>query len=334
MVDQGLSAGAGAGLAEGEPVKTRYRVRNWREYDRALVQRGSLTVWFDEEFLRDNWKPAASGKCGAPWQYSDTAIQTLLTIKQVFHLTFRSLEGFAGSLMTLMGSKHKVPDHTHMSRRGKTLSVVIPRQKQGAEPVHLVVDSTGLKVYGEGEWKVRLHGAGKRRTWRKIHLGVDADTKGVLSVEVTTADWTDAEVLPSLLEQIDSPVAQVGADGAYDTKDCYDAIAEKEAIAAIPPRTNAVLWGDDHPRDAVLSQIEKEGMAAWKVSANYHRRSLAENAMYRLKQLFGDKLSARCLDTQTAEVHCRIAAMNIMTTLGMPVSAPHGKGASKIGAAA
>jgi len=129
-----------------------------------------------------------------------------------------------------------VPDHTHMSRRAGEISVKIPRRPRKG-PTHVVVDSTGLKIFGEGEWKVRQHGVGKRRTWRKIHLAVDETTKDVIGIEVTTADWGDSEVFPGLLDQVEGDVSQVSADGAYDTKGCHAAIADRDARATFPRGT-------------------------------------------------------------------------------------------------
>jgi hypothetical protein len=305
-----------AGLASG---KAKWKVTNWPDYDRALVQRGNVTVWFDEDFLRQHWQGAATGKRGAPLRYSERAIQTLLMLKAVFGLTYRALEGFARSLMQMMGLDFPVPDHSHMSRRAKCLRVAIPcRERQG--PIHLVVDSTGLKIYGEGEWKVRQHGAGKRRTWRKVHLAVDGNEKDVIGVEVTTVEWGDCEVFEGLVEQVEGEIAQIDGDSAYDTRKAYAVAAARQARLVVPPRENAAFWEEGHPRNDVLAQIAKQGLAAWKRSSGYHRRSLAENAIYRLKQLFGGKLACRLFETQVTEVHARVAAMNVMTYLGMPVS--------------
>jgi hypothetical protein len=171
-----------------------------------------------------------------------------------------------------------------MSRRAGEISVKIPRRPRKG-PTHVVIDSTGLKIFGEGEWKVRQHGVGKRRTWRKMHLAVDETTKDIIGIEVTTADWGDSEVFPGLLDQVDGDVSQVSADGAYDTKGCHAAIADRDARATIPPREGAVPWGNDHPRDAILKEIDVKGSAGWKNDSGYHRRSLAENMMYRVKQL-------------------------------------------------
>jgi hypothetical protein len=301
--------------------KVQYRVTNGPEYDRALVRRGSLTIWFDEAFLQDRWRPAPTGKRGAPFQYSDTAIQARLTLKAVFDLPYRMVEGLAGSIVQWMGVALSIPDHTLMSRRAKTLSVMIPRRSRSG-PIDVVVDSTGLKVYGEGEWKVRQHGAGKRRTWRKVHLAIDADVKDVLAVEVTTEQWTDSEVFAGLLEQMDDPIGHVRGDGAYDTHDVYTAAGERGAEVTIPPRANAVPWTPDHPRTQALAAIAAQGLPAWKQAVGYHRRSLAENAMYRFKQLLGDRLASRLFETQVTEVQVRVAALNVMTYLGMPVSVP------------
>ena len=313
--------------AESPQSKAEYRVRNWPEYDRALVQRGSLTVWFDEAYVRDHWTPAGTGQRGAPWVYSDLAIQLLLVLKAVFHLPYRGLEGFARSLMLLMELTLPIPDHSHLSRRAKTLQVAIPRRAP-QEPLHVVVDSTGLKIFGEGEWKVRQHGVGKRRTWRKVHWAVDTRTKDTIGVEVTTVEWTDGEVFSGLIEQIEGPIAQIDADGAYDTREVYQTGGARGAKVVVPPRENAVPWEADHPRTQALAEIAEQGLAGWKKSSGYHRRSLAENAMYRLKQLFGESLASRQIETQVTEVHARIAAMNIMTALGMPVSVRVGSIAS------
>jgi len=169
---------------------------------------------------------------------------------------------------------------------------------------------------------VRQHGAGKRRTWRKVHLAVDADVKDVLAVEVTTEQWTDSDVLAGLLEQIDDPIGHLRGDGAYDTHDVYTAAGQRGAEVTIPPRANAVPWAPDHPRTHALAVIAAQGLPAWKQAVGYHRRSIAENAIYRLQQLFGDRLASRLFETQVIEVQVRGAALNVMTYLGMPISVP------------
>lgn len=253
------------------------------------------------------------------------AIQVCLTLKTLFRLPYRATEGLLKSLMRLSGLNLPVPDHTHMSRRAATLEVKIPRRpRTGA--THVVVDSTGLKVFGEGEWKVRQHGVGKRRTWRKIHLAVDATAKDIIGIEVTTADWHDNAVLPDLLAQVEGEVAQVLADGAYDTEGAHAAIAERDAKATIPPRKGAVCWGNGPPCDVILAEIAAKGREGWKEESGDHRRSLAENMMYRLEQL-GDRLFSREFDRQVAESYVRAAILNPFTSLGMPQSVRVGQNA-------
>lgn len=308
-----------SGNALEQAKKLKWRVTNWSEYDRALVQRGNLSLWFDAEYIEKNWTPEPNGKRGAQFKYSDVAIQMLLMLKALFHLPYRTLEGFARSLMHLMGLSLDVPEHTLMSRRSKKLRVVIPHHVK-SEPQHIVVDSTGLKIYGEGEWKVRKHGASKHRRWIKVHLAVDAKEKDIVGVEVTTESWGDSEVFEALIDQTEGDIDQIDADGAYDTRGAYEVAARRGAKLVVPPRANAVKWEVGHPRNDVLDEIEEKGMAAWKSESGYHQRSLSENAMYRLKQLFGNQLASRLFETQVTEVHARIAVMNIITYLGMPKS--------------
>ncbi|MEF8749741.1 MAG: IS5 family transposase [Candidatus Accumulibacter propinquus] len=285
-------------------LKQRYRVTNWSDYDRALVNRGNLTIWFEDEIIRDHWTPAPPVGRGKPGRYSDMALQMCLTIKALFQLPYRATEGLVRSLMRLSPLDLPVPDHSYLSRRAAELLVTIP---------------TGLKIFGEGEWKVRQHGVGKRRTWRKIHLAVDESAKDIIGIEVTTVDWGDSEILPDLLDPIEGAIDQVSADGAYDSHGCHAAIAERGARATMPPREGAVAWGNDHPRDAILQEIEARGSIGWKNESGYHRRSIAEYRMYRLKPL-GDSLYSRTFERQVNEAHVRVAILNTFTTLGMPES--------------
>ena len=304
--------------------KHRYRIRNWRAYNAALVERGSLTVWFDEAHRARWYETERSGKRGAPRRYSDLAVQCGLVIREVFHLPLRATEGFMRSVIDLLGVALTIPDHSTFSRRAAALTVQIGR-RVSQSPRHVVIDATGLKVYGEGEWNRRRHGARRRRTWRKLHLAVDAGNHEVIAAELTAAFVGDAGVLPALLEQLpaDEPVATVAADGAYDTRACHAALLNRQAAALIPPRAGAVAWspladGRTHPRTAIVEHLRQQGSKSWKIESGYHRRSLAETALFRLKTLFGDHLRNRRFDTQTTQAYVRLAAMNTMTRLGMP----------------
>ena len=313
--------------ADKSKKKTVYRVRNWAEYNASLVQRGSITVWIDEEVL-ESWQPQPEGrrKRGGQPKYSDRAIECLLTLKAVFHLPYRQTEGFGKSLIDLMGVNVPIPDSTTLCLRSADLSVALsPSQVQKAK--HIVVDSTGLKVYGEGEWKVRQHGSSKRRTWRKLHLSVNETTHSIEAVVLTEASVDDAEAGKELLEATDDPIEQVSGDGGYDKRKFYEACQQREVKrVAIPPRRNARIWQHGNsskpplPRDQNLRRIRRVGRKRWKQQVGYHRRSLAETTVFRFKLIFGNTLNARSLPRQITEIRIKAAALNRMTQLGMPHS--------------
>jgi len=294
------------------------RIVNWKAYNQALVNRGSITFWIPEDIDRTWFFRGDKTGRGNFKVYSDTAIQSCLMLKAVFHLTLRSLEGFINSIFGLMRLPLKSPDFSLFSKRAGRLQVVIPRRLPGGR-IDVVFDGTGVKIYGEGEWKVREYGAGTRRTWRKLSLAVTPDNWDNVAVELTMVDVGDAEVLPELLEQLgEQEIGRGYGDGAYDTRACYDTIARHGGEAVIPPRDNAAYWEKGHPRNKAVSECRDTSRAAWKIRAGYHFRSLAETAIYRFKRLIGPSLSARNPDNQGTEAYVGIAAINRMNTLGMP----------------
>jgi Transposase DDE domain len=303
--------------------KAAYRIRNWKQYNDALVNRGSLTLWVDQATLQA-WNYQGPTQRGGQFEYSDTAIECLLTLRAVYHLTLRATEGFARSLFDLMALDLPVPDYSTLCRRAATVRVTLPKKAQG--PLHLVIDSTGLKVYGEGEWKVRQHGYSKRRTWLKLHLAVDPQTHEIQAAMVTEPGVTDAEMVPPLLGQVDNPVESAAADGAYDRREVYETLGKRGAKAVIPPRRDAVIQrhgntsGPRLARDENLRRIRKIGRSAWKVESGYHERSLVETAMFRMKTIFGDGVASRSPARQATEAGVRCRALNIMTHQGMPQS--------------
>jgi Transposase DDE domain len=305
------------------PKKIIYRVRNWKQYNEALVRRGSLTLWVDPAAL-GVWRYQGPTQQGAQFEYSDSAIECLLTLRSVYHLTLRATEGFATSLVELMGLDLPVPDYSTLCRRAKTLCISLPKKATG--PLHLVLDSTGLKVYGEGEWKVRKHGYSKRRTWLKLHLAIDPETHEIQAALVSEPGVTDAEAVPDLLRQVANPLEAAEADGAYDQQSVYDALKQRGARAVIPPRRDAKIRrhgnskGPRLDRDENLRRIRQIGRKAWKEESGYHVRSLGETAMFRMKTLFGDEVSSRGSAQQATEMGIRCRAMNIMTHQGMPQS--------------
>jgi len=287
-----------------------------------LKQRGSLTFWVDDEVLNGWLNPTKTGKRGASATYSDLAIATMSTMGSVMHLPSRQTEGFMASLFQLMGVPLPVPDYTTVSRRLGKLRIALPVvERHGAR--HVVVDSTGVKVYGEGEWQVRQQGYSKRRTWRKLHLAVDEATGEILAAVVSTNNVSDDEAFSDLMDSIEGEIEAVSADGADDQRKCYDAIAERGAQAQIPPREDAQYWeaeGETHARNQTLNRIEAVGRAEWKRESGYHRPSLAETMMFRFKSIFGNTCSRRTFDNQAAELLLACAALNRMTHLGMPDS--------------
>jgi hypothetical protein len=305
--------------------KTLYRVKNWPEYDKALVKRGSITFWMSNDFEK-SWMHTGEKQRGSQFDYSDQAILVMLTVKEVFHLTNRGVEGFVRSIFRMMKINLPVPDHSTLSKRGKELKVNLP--KKANQKLNLVMDSTGLKIYGEGEWKVRQHGVSKRRTWRKLHIGAnpeDGEIQAVILTENSVSDDAAAEVL---LEQIEQEIEKFAADGAYDKRkvyDCLNAHSPRVKIL-IPPRKNARIWKHGNAkaerlkRDENLRAVRKHGRKEWKKNSGYHVRSLSEAVLFRLKTIFGDELSSRLLETQTTQAFVRCAALNRMTHLGMPQS--------------
>jgi IS5 family transposase len=298
--------------------KKQYKVTNWPEYNRALKNRYSLTLWLDED-TKENWPAEPTGRRGRPFTYSEMAITCCLTMRSMFGLPLRGTEGFMNSILCHIGLSS--PDYTILSRRSKTMDVRLPSTPKD-EPIHLLIDSSGLKVFGEGEWKVRTHGIGKRRTWRKLHIGVNAETGEIAVAAVSTSDVADCDMLPKMLPEVETPIASVTADGAYDKKKDYKAIKRAGAVAIIPPRWDARLWGNrrPHERDIAVLEISRIGLKRWKRKIGYHRRSLAETTFFRIKRMFGDRLRSRIFDNQTTEAFLICSALNRMTALGMPKS--------------
>ena len=252
------------------------------------------------------------------------AILTALTLRAVFRLALRQTEGLIGSILRLLGLELAVPDHSTIGRRATTLQV--PRPRSGSEPVHLLVDSTGLKLGGAGEWLVEKHGTKMRRSWRKLHLGVDADTGQIVAAELTTNEVDDGSQVGPLLDQVAGPVASFTGDGAYDRDDVYGAVAERhpDAAVVVPPRSSAVPSeiADTSPtqRDRHLELISKHGRMGWQKATGYNARAKAEAAISRFKRVLGDTLRSRSVSGQAAEVAIAVLALNRMLELGRPNS--------------
>jgi hypothetical protein len=305
---------------------SQYKTTNWNEYNNALKKRGSLEIWLDEEVL-SQWYYQGKMQRGAQFSYSNTCIETANLIKEVYQLGYRQTEGFMNSMVRMLGWVVKVPDYTVIHRRRKTLDIdIVSMKKNSNERLYIVVDSTGGKVYGEGEWKVRQYGWTKHRTWRKIHLAVDESTRIIEGCETTTNNIADEEMVKPLLDGIKGTVKKIAGDGAYDKKKVYETLKKKKIKPIIPPRKNAVIEkhgnckGRPLPRDKNIRDIRKMGLKKWKKESGYHRRSLAETTMYRLKKRFGGKLISRNLCQQKTEIRLKCKILNTFTLIGMPVA--------------
>ena len=303
--------------------RQKHRVTNSAVYDADLRQRGSLTVWFTDEAIA-GWRAAPRTiPGGQPW-YSPLAILTALTLRAVFRLALRQTEGLIGSIIGLLGLELRVPDHSTLSRRAKTLEVPRPQPRRGGEPMHLLVDSTGLRLCGAGEWLLEKHGIKTRRSWRKLHIGVDVGSGQIVAASLTAKEVDDGAEVGPLLDQVTGAVAWFTGDGGYDQDRVYASVAERypEAAVIVPPRATAVPsdTAETAPtqRDRHLQQIAEHGRMAWQKASGYTTRARAEAAIGRFKQVIGDGLRSRTDDRRATEVDVAVGALNRMVELGRP----------------
>jgi Transposase DDE domain len=300
--------------------KMSFKVRNWPAYEAGLRRRGSLTLWVEDAALKCWQTIGPSGQA----RYTSAAIQTSLMLRAAFKLALRQIEGLMTSVLSLMGLRISAPDHTTVSRRAATLPVIqAPSVPHG--PLHVLLDSTGLQVYGAGQWLEAKHGAKSRREWRKLHLAVDAGTGMIVAQTLTDQDTDDPSQVAPLLDQIDAPIGQVTADGAYDGAPTYQTIAAHgdEIDVVIPPRLTAVPSGEPGAptqRDRHLAMIAERGRLAWQATTGYGQRSLVETTMGRYKSLIGPRLRARGFAGQRTDAAIGVAVLNRMIAAGRPDS--------------
>ena len=305
--------------------RARYRIRNWPQYEAGLKRRGDLTLWLDEAAIA-GWHAARRTTPGGQALYSDLAIELVLTLRLVFHLGLRQAEGFTQSVLRLLGLDLPVPDHTTLSRRGRTSANRRP-QVVPHGPLRLLIDSTGLKLFGKGEWNSDKHSRA-RRSWRKLHLAVDAETGEIVASVLTGREAADPDQVPVLLEQVEGEIASVMADGAYDGEPVYRAIEARQPQAppsiVIPPRRSAVLSSrtdtDPSQRDGHIRLIQEQGHSAWRKATGNGRRSLVETAIGRYKALIGPRLRSRGVVNQQGEVARGAEVLNRMIRVAKPVS--------------
>lgn len=311
-----------------QQAKAKYHIRNWADYNRALVQRGSITIWFSDESI-EKWLAEPTFRQGRPQIYSDEAILCALLIRTVYHLPLRALQGFLLSMVVLLGLAIRIPSYSQICRRAKDLGKAL-KKLSSRRPCDIVFDSTGLKVYGEGEWKVKQHGKSKRRTWRKLHIGMDPDSGEIIVGELTEngVGGGDGQTAEKLIKKVPKGVKRVFGDGAYDSIEFRKKIEKIGAEPLIPPPRDAVVHGVEDPafikRDHAICEIaglggDDEARRLWKKLKGYYRRSLGETTMYRIKQLTGSNLKSREWLRQRTEAQIKCLIINIMTRLGMPI---------------
>lgn len=306
-------------------TKKVYRVRNWSKYNKGLVSRGSLFIWFNKEHIK------SAEEAHGNQSYSDMLIRCALTLRQLFNLPYRATEGFLGSLIELNQLKIETPDYSTLCRRAKRLKVDLGI-KPTTKPRHIVIDSTGVQVLGEGEWKRLKHGESRCQVWKKLHIALDADSLDIMALDVTDSVRLDGNYLPGLIKKINAPIEQITGDGAYDKQNCYECAHEIGAKPVFPPQHNASVQRNKIkkncallPRDELIIRLnsapnKEEALRAWKQENNYHRRSLVETNMSRLNFIFGDKMRARTPENQFTDLAIRCQIINRMNKLGLPKS--------------
>ena len=298
--------------------KTTYRVGNWAEYDRALVRRGDVTLWLTPDAIA-TWAAAGVGRRSGQLQYSDLAIETALTLSLIFHLPLRQTEGFLTSIFGMLGVDLTAPDHTTLSRRGQHLALALRRARPGTS-LHLIVDSTGLSIVGDGEWAAAKHGGRGRRGWRKLHLGVDG-SRVIVACALTEPTADDAITGIRLVDEVDGHLTRVTADPAYDTLAFYGAAGARGARVVVPPTKTASLsrrGARSGARDRTIRRVKALGRRRWKKASGYHQHARVENAFFRYKSIVGDCLRARSSSGQRREAVLACNVLNRMTELGRP----------------
>lgn len=309
------------------PRKDSHKVQNWQSYNDSLKKRGKITIWFSPRLLHI-WKSIDVRKVSVGEQtYPDVVIEFCLVIKHIYHLPLRQTIGFVEDLLLLHGLENcSIPNFSTLSRRSKNLSVSYAASSKGKKDLHLIVDSTGLKVYGEGEWKVKKHGISKHRTWLKLHMGIDANTQEIVCMSLTDNTIDDAHAAKNMIESQDLSLLSLRGDGAYDAFFFRETLGH-EVLQKIPPPSNAVVHKDSAKspvpdyllqRNEAVERIKEVGRKEWKKEIGYHQRSLVETTMFRYKVIFGDKSSARIEENQETEAKIKCKILNVFTNIGMP----------------
>ena len=267
------------------------------------------------------WDPDGAATRRAQRKYSDLAIESALTLRLLFHLPLRQAEGFLSSLFVLMGLDTRSPDHTTLSRRGQHLDLTLRAVPRRAG-LHLIIDSTGLSIVGEGEWVAAKHGSRATRGWKKLHVGVD-QTGVIIAHALTEATVDDAATGVELIQAVNDDIMRVTPDAAYDTVAFYDAAGARGASVVVPPTKTARVSRRrprSSARDRTITKVKRIGRRRWKKTSRYHQQARVENAFFRYKAIIGDGLRARTPGGRTVEVLLACNMLNAMTDMGRPAS--------------
>ena len=306
--------------------KTAYRVKNWPEYDKSLRNRGDVTVWFSHDAV-EAWTPQKNGKRDGQPVYSNIAIETSLSLRLVFRLPLRQTEGFIGSLLRLMSLDLPCPDHTTLSRRNRTVDVQRNIDRLPDGPVCFIVDSTGLKICGQGEWHSRKYGEKRYKRWKKLHIAVDKNG-WIMASKVTEGAEQDPSQVPDLLDQVDREIDCFIGDGIYDREPVYDVVQQHSpgASMVVPPRKDAVLSASSigvlSQRNEHISEIGRMGISDWRRQSGYYVQSHVENTFSRFKKIIGGRLRSKHDAAQEREALIGCSILNRMLEIGRPVSYP------------
>jgi hypothetical protein len=289
--------------------------RNWREYNKKLVQRGSLTFLIDPKVMKTLLPQAQKKRKGRPLEFSDQLILLLLMIKIHYKMPYRMLEGFARFFFEQF-KKMKVPTYSLTCKRAKDLSIKLPKLSS-CRPKIVIVDATGIKVQGEGEWKVKIHGKGRPRKWIKLHIAIDERTQEIVGEISTEATIDDGKAFPRVVQQVRGRPKLVIGDGAYDDRDVRDLIREKGGKCLIPPPSNAVCHGTDLERDDAIKVIralggDKVAKSIWGKLSSYSRRALVETTFSRYKKMFGERAFSRTQERIVLENRLKCILLNKM----------------------
>ena len=291
------------------------RERNWRQYNKNLVQRGSLTFFIDPKIVKTFVAKPKKKKRGRPLMFSDQLILILLMIKIHYKLPYRMLEGFTRFVLEQL-QKIKVPTYSLTCKRAQSLSKDLPKLSS-LRPRTIIVDATGIKVQGEGEWKVKIHGKGRPRKWIKLHVAIDEDSQEILGEISTEGTTDDGKVFPDIFCQVSSRVKSVIGDGAYDDQSIRDLISKQGGRALIPPPSNAVCRGKDLDRDRAVLDIRALGgdliaKSIWGKFSGYSRRALVETTFSRYKKIFGERVFSKTWDRIVLENRLKCVLLNKM----------------------